>query len=70
MLTVNLVTQGRKGKVVTTIDGFEADPETLAEIARELKRHCGAGGTVRGRTIEIQGDQRERVRQKLREMGF
>ena len=62
--------RGRKGKVVTLIVGIEHNPQTLEDIARELKQHCGAGGTVKGKTIEIQGDQRARVSQKLRSMNY
>jgi translation initiation factor 1 len=42
----------------------------MAEIARILKQHCGAGGTVKEGRIEIQGDQRDRVAEKLREMNY
>ncbi len=67
---VSLDTQGRKGKVVTLISGFHHNPETMEKIAKILKQHCGAGGTVRGMVIEIQGDQRGRVSEMLREMNY
>ena len=67
---VRLDTQGRKGKTVTLIEGLQHNPTTMAEIARILKQHCGAGGTVKEGQIEIQGDQRERVAEKLREMNY
>jgi translation initiation factor 1 len=67
---VSLDSKGRKGKVVTIVEGLQHNPDTMEEIARLLKQHCGAGGTVKGRTIEIQGDQRVRVTEKLRALSY
>ena len=67
---VILDTKGRKGKTVTQVLGLQHNPTTLEDIARILKQHCGAGGTVKERNIEIQGDQRERVKEKLQEMNY
>ncbi len=67
---VTLDTAGRKGKSVTVISGLQHNPATMEEVARILKQHCGAGGTVKNGTIEIQGDQRENVTKKLREMEY
>jgi translation initiation factor 1 len=58
---------GRNGKVVTVIRGLPArDLETRAS---ELKRLCGAGGAVKDGAVEIQGDHRERVAERLRGLG-
>ncbi len=65
-----LDTQGRKGKVVTIVSGLQHNPDTMEDIARILKQHCGAGGTVKGRNVEIQGDQRKRVSEKLIELNY
>jgi translation initiation factor 1 len=67
---VSLETAGRKGKSVTVVSGLQHNPDTLEEIARILKQHCGAGGTVKNGMIEIQGDQRANVSKKLREMDY
>ncbi len=67
---VSLETEGRKGKAVTVITGLQHNPQTMDKIARILKQHCGAGGTVKDGFIEIQGDQRERVSAKLQEMNY
>lgn len=45
-------------KAVTIIDRVSGDAKALLT---ELKKHCGAGGTVREDSIELQGDHRERV---------
>jgi predicted translation initiation factor SUI1 len=69
-VTVLLDIHGRKGKQVTIVSGLHHNPTTLEEISRILKQHCGAGGTVKEGKIEIQGDQRERVSTKLRELNY
>ena len=67
---VYLDTKGRKGKSVTIVAGLRHNPDTMDEIARILKQHCGAGGTVKDGAIEIQGDQRVRASEKLRAMNY
>ncbi len=67
---VLLDTHGRKGKSVTIVSGLRHNPITMEEIARILKKYCGAGGTVKDGKIEIQGDQREHVTAKLRELNY
>jgi translation initiation factor 1 len=59
---------GRGGKTVTVIRGLPAtDVEALAA---DLKRSCGAGGALRDGVIEIQGDHRERIAERLRSRGY
>ena len=67
---VSLDKKGRKGKTVTLITGMQHNPATMEDIARILKQHCGAGGTLKEGTIEIQGDQRVKVTEKLRELQY
>lgn len=67
---VFLDTKGRKGKNVTIVSGLQHNPATMEVIAKTLKQYCGAGGTVKNGEIEIQGDQRERVTEKLRAMSY
>lgn len=64
-------TAGRGGKTVTVLSGFTGIAEReLQELARTIQRACGTGGTVRNRTIEIQGDQRDRAVAALVAAGF
>jgi translation initiation factor 1 len=58
---------GRGGKTVTVVRGLDGD---LAVVARDLKRHCGSGGSVKGTTIEIQGDHRDAVAARLQSAGY
>ena len=59
---------GRGGKTVTVIRGLPA--AALEAQAADLKRLCGAGGTLRDGVIEIQGDHRERIAERLRGRGY
>ncbi len=60
----------RRGKTVTVLAGVPGGPAALEELAATLKRHCGSGGTVQADgTIEIQGDHRDRIAQRLAALG-
>lgn len=61
---------GRGGKTVTVIRGLPERGPALEARAAELKRLCGAGGGIKGATIEIQGDHRERLAERLRALGY
>ncbi|NEP58562.1 MAG: translation initiation factor [Symploca sp. SIO2G7] len=62
--------KGRKGKTVTIITGFQAQPETLTKLLKQLKSHCGSGGTIKENTLEIQGDHTEKLMQILTKLGY
>ena len=62
--------KGRGGKTVTVVYGLPRNPEFLRELGQDLKRACGAGGTVVEDGVEIQGDLRERVREALMKRGY
>lgn len=70
IVRVGRETKGRKGKAVTVITGLALDREGLAKLATELKQRCGAGGTVKGSVIEIQGDQRDMIVEELKRRGY
>lgn len=63
-------TAGRNGKGVTTITGVPLDEAKLKELAKTLKVLCGVGGAVKDGVIEIQGDQREKLKAELEKRGF
>ena len=46
-----------------------AEP-VLKELLNTLKTRCGTGGAVKGDTLEIQGDQREKIEQVFAERGL
>ncbi len=61
---------GRGGKTVTVIDGLPRNASFAAELAQELKRSCGTGGTLRDGALELQGDLRDRARLFLARKGY
>jgi len=62
ILRIRREIKGRKGKTATTISGLDLNHERLKVLAKQLKQHCGTGGSVKEGTIIIQGDHREKVR--------
>jgi translation initiation factor 1 len=58
------------GKHVTVVFGLPDNRDFLDALARELKRACGTGGAVGEGSIELQGDQRERLREILGKKGM
>lgn len=57
-------------KVSSLISGLALGTSELESLARDLKRKCGTGGTVKDFRIEIQGDKREGLRSELERRGF
>ena len=57
------------GRVVTVVSGLPGSDEEVAALGRELRSACGTGGTQREGTLELQGDQRERVETLLQARG-
>jgi len=62
-------TKGRKGKGVTCIEGIQLDDKPLKALAKELKQLCGTGGSLKAGVVEIQGDQREKIKAYLEQKG-
>ena len=61
---------GRGGKTVTVVYGLPHNDAFLRDLAKELKRACGTGGTATAEGVELQGDIRDRVRELLVKKGF
>jgi len=60
----------RGGKTVTVVGGLPRNQPFLAALASELKRACGTGGTAGDDRVEIQGDQRDKLRPLLAGRGW
>jgi translation initiation factor 1 len=70
IIRISRQTSGRKGKGVCVIDGFDIDDAQLTQLAADLKKRCGCGGSVKNGKIEIQGDKRELLKSLLEGKGF
>jgi translation initiation factor 1 len=67
---LRLETKGRGGKTVTVVYDLPKNQPFLEDLARELKRACGSGGSAADTTVEIQGDKRDRIRELLKKKGW
>ena len=65
-------TAHRGGKTVLLLEGFSPawNATKLDNLLRELKASLGCGGKVDGRSLEIQGDQPDRLQPALESRGF
>ena len=65
-------TAHRGGKTVIVVHDFapQIQLRKIEELAKKLRSACGCGGTVKERTIEIQGNQPGKIRQLLEQEGF
>ena len=68
-LRVSLDKSGRAGKVVSLVEGFAGPASELEKLAKELKNHCGTGGSAKEGQILIQGDVRQKVTAFLEKKG-
>lgn len=62
--------KGRGGKTVTLVKNLVLSEEDMKALVKRLKQVSGSGGTVKDGLIEIQGDQREKLAEFLRKLGY
>lgn len=67
---IALERKGRGGKTATIIFGFTIDDDSLKELAAEIKRALGCGGSARGGEILIQGDRVNDCKKLLSDRGY
>lgn len=60
----------RYGKTVTIVKGLDPNDIDVKSLTVDLKNACACGGSYKDGNIELQGDHRELVQEKLEEMGF
>tara|TARA_B100000029_G_scaffold13038_1_gene13622 strand:+ start:47 stop:379 length:333 start_codon:yes stop_codon:yes gene_type:complete len=69
-LKLRIEKKGRGGKAVTVIYELPSNPPYFKKLLKELKNYCGTGGSQKKDHLEIQGDQRDKVREFLLKKGF
>ena len=70
MVYLHRESKGRGGKAVTLVKGLALSEVDLSTLTKKLKQTCGSGGTVKDGVIEIQGEQREKIADTLRKLGY
>lgn len=70
MARLRIERAGRRGKTVTVVEGLPQNAAFLKNLAGELKRSCGTGGTAVEDRIEIQGNHLEKIRGLLASRGW
>ena len=69
-LHVSLDRHHRGGKTVTLVTGFVGTDDDLQTLGKMLKNKCGVGGSAKDGEVIIQGDQQEKVRAALADVGY
>lgn len=69
-LRLSLSKKQRGGKEVSLITGFVGTTEDLEALGKLLRQRCGVGGSTKDGEILVQGDQREKLRKVLLELGY
>jgi len=60
----------RFGKLMTIIEGIDQKDIDHKTLTKKLKEQCACGGTAKDGKIELQGEQREKVKKALIASGF
>lgn len=64
--------KGRGGKTVIVISGFpnSVGSSQLKALLKKLQAACGTGGSIQGKSLEIQGDHRDLLCSLLQDEGY
>ncbi|KAF7774237.1 translation initiation factor 1 [Pseudoalteromonas citrea] len=63
-------TKGRKGKGVMLVVGIDPQEHDLKKLAKTLKSKMGQGGALKDNIIEVQGDDRTKLKLILESLNF
>ena len=69
-LRIERQTKGRKGKGVMLVVGIDSEQHDLKKLAKTIKSKMGQGGAVKDGIIEVQGDDRDKLKAILEGLKF
>ncbi len=69
-LRVRLEKNGRGGKLVSLIYGFDSNEKDLKALEKKIKSQCGTGGSTKNQEIIIQGDHVDKIVELLKKEGY
>jgi translation initiation factor 1 len=69
-LRIERQTKGRKGKGVMLIVGIDPHVHDLKKFAKTIKSKMGQGGALKDGVIEVQGDDRDKLKAILESLKF
>ena len=69
-LKLRIEKKGRGGKAVTIIYDLPQNPPYFKKLLKEIKNFCGTGGSQKKDLLEIQGDQRPKIKEFLLKKNF
>ena len=69
-LRIERQTKGRKGKGVMLVVGIDSEQHDLKKLAKTIKSKMGQGGAVKDGIIEVQGDDRDKLKAILEALKF
>lgn len=58
------------GKIITVISGINSKEIDIKELSKKLKAKFACGGTVKGNSIELQGNHGSKIKEALTNLGF
>ena len=60
----------KRGKLITVVSGFHCSDIQMKETLSVLKNQCGAGGSIEGSDLELQGDHTQTLAELLLARGY
>lgn len=69
-INVRREVQGRAGKTVTALWGFQCSERQLDELGKALRKALGTGGSAKEGRVEVQGDKVVQVLAWLEKNGY
>ena len=68
--TVECHFEKRNGKPHTIIKGYTGNKDDFKQLAKDIKKMLGVGGSTKNEEIIIQGDYRKQIMEYLKDLGM